>query len=212
MTAPRQQVRITPDSPLYPAGVRSAFTTLPTLIAIGDPAILLRPSLAFLCSVRCPGSIILAAYDLAIALRDAGIPVIGGFHSPMERECLRLLLRGSQPVILCPARDIARMRLPAAWRAPIEQGRLLILSPFDNAPRLTAATALTRNRFAAALATAVFAAYASPGGKIEALTSEIVTWGKPLFTLEDDHNASLLALGARPVRPAGVATLWPLVV
>jgi hypothetical protein len=37
---------------------------------------------------------IVQAYDMAVALRDARVALIGGFHSPMEKECLRLLLRG----------------------------------------------------------------------------------------------------------------------
>jgi len=32
-------------------------------------------------------------------MRDVGIPVVGGFQTPMEKECLRLLLRGSQPLL-----------------------------------------------------------------------------------------------------------------
>jgi hypothetical protein len=35
--------------------------------------------------VPCPGEIILGAYDLAVALRDAGIAVAGGFHASMEQ-------------------------------------------------------------------------------------------------------------------------------
>jgi hypothetical protein len=52
--------------------------------------------LGFLCSRRCPGDLILRTYDLIRALRDAGVPVVGGFQSPMEKECLELLLRGSR--------------------------------------------------------------------------------------------------------------------
>jgi hypothetical protein len=48
----------------------------------------------------------------------------------MERECLALLLRGTQPVIVCPARSIGRMRIPAAWKEATARGRLLALSPF----------------------------------------------------------------------------------
>jgi hypothetical protein len=75
--------------------------------------------------------LILDTYDLASALRDAGIPVIGGFHSPMERECLDLLLRGKQPVVVCPARSIHRMRISKLWKAPLDDGRRLIPSPFS---------------------------------------------------------------------------------
>jgi predicted Rossmann fold nucleotide-binding protein DprA/Smf involved in DNA uptake len=77
-----------------------------TLTALGNFDILQRKKLALFCSVKCPGALILQTYDLARALRDAGVAVIGSFHSPMEKECLTLLLRGTQPVIVCPARSI----------------------------------------------------------------------------------------------------------
>jgi hypothetical protein len=65
---------------------------------LGAIEILQEPALGLFCSIRCPGKAILAVYDLARALRDAGVPVISGFHTPMERECLDLLLRGEQPL------------------------------------------------------------------------------------------------------------------
>src|SRR5919197_4693895 len=67
-----------------------------TLTALGNLDILRQKKLALFCSVKCPGTLILQTYDLARALRDAGVTVIGGFHSPMEKECLALLLRGAQ--------------------------------------------------------------------------------------------------------------------
>src|ERR687892_99661 len=97
-----------------------------TLTALGNLDILHQKKLALFCSVKCPGNLILRTYDLACALRDAGVTVIGGFHSPMEKECLALLLRGTQPVIVCPARSIEGMRLPGEWRAPLAEGRLLL--------------------------------------------------------------------------------------
>ncbi len=57
------------------------------LATLGNLEILQQQKLAFFCSVKCPGAIILQTYDLARALRDAGVTVISGFHSPMEKEC-----------------------------------------------------------------------------------------------------------------------------
>ncbi len=115
---------------------------------LGDASILTVHPAGFFCSVRCPGNVILRTYDLIRALRDAGIPVIGGFQSPMEKECLGLLLRGQQPVAVCPARSIERMRIPGPWRAPLEEGRLLVASPFEAQHRRpTAALSEARNRF-----------------------------------------------------------------
>ena len=73
---------------------------------------------ALFCSGQCPGDVILTMDDLARAMWDAGVPVIGGFLSPMEKECLRLLLRGRRPVVVCPARGI-EVR-PGATENPLE--------------------------------------------------------------------------------------------
>ena len=171
--------------------------------SIGDASLLRLPLLGLLCSVRCPGEIILRLYDLAVALREAGIAVVGGFHAPMEREALALLLRGRQPVVVCPARGVAGMRLPREWREPVEQGRLLVVSPFAAGQRrATAALAEQRNRYVADLARIVFVAHAAPGGQIERLVGELAAAGKPPLTFASDYNAGAIALGARGVAPA----------
>ncbi len=73
--------------------------------------------------------------------------------------------------------------------------------------RVTAQTAAYRNRFAAALAESVFVAYAEPGGKMEGLCRDVIGWGKPLYTLEGDANANIMALGARAIGPESVSEL-----
>lgn len=172
-----------------------------TLTAVGNLDILRQKKLALFCSVKCPGNLILQTYDLARTLRDEGVTIIGGFHSPMEKECLALLLRGTQPVIICPARSIERMRTPSEWKAPLAEGRLLLLSPFaEKLRRITADLAQKRNKLVAALADAVFVAHAAPGSKTEHFCHDVLSWGKPLLTLESDENVHLLSFGAKPFR------------
>lgn len=168
--------------------------------ARGNVDLLREKALGLFCSQKCPGKLILETYDLACALREQGATVISGFHTPMEQECLRLLLRGKQPVIICPARSIETMRLHAEWRKPLVDGRLLILSPFaQKHRRITAETSAIRNRFVAALADQVFIAYAAPGGKTESFAGEALAWGKPVLTIGSPENAGLLEIGAAPV-------------
>ena len=93
---------------------------LPKVESKGNLRLLDEPLTALFCSNRCPGDLILKTYDLARAMRDAGVPVIGGFQTPMERECLRLLLRGSQPVVVCPACGIDNMRIHRDWRTALD--------------------------------------------------------------------------------------------
>ena len=166
----------------------------------GNLSLLEKPLTALFCSKRCPGDLILKTYDLAKAMRDAGTPVIGGFQAPMEKECLRLLLRGSQPVVVCPARSIDNMRIPRDWRDPLNAGRMLILSPFPaTVRRPTAETAARRNDLVADLAHRVFIAHAAPGSKTEAFARKLAHAGKPLLTLTSPANKNLAGLGAKVV-------------
>ena len=173
---------------------------LPKVKSKGNLNLLDVPLTALFCSNRCPGDLILKTYDLARAMRDAGMPVIGGFQTPMERECLRLLLRGSQPVVVCPARGIDNMRIPRDWRPALDEGRLLVLSPFPpTARRPTAELAAQRNDLVADLATQIFIAHAAPGSKTEAFARKLAEAGKPLLTLDSPANTNLVAMGAEVV-------------
>ena len=181
------------DDPSYPNPRLS-----PETGHLGSLSLLDEPLTALFCSRSCPGDLVLKMYDLARGMREAGVPVIGGFQTPMERECLRLLLRGSQPVVVCPARGIGRMRIPRAWRPSLDEGRLLILSPFpETVRRPTAKIAAERNELVASLATRIFIVHAAAGSKTEALAHNLVSTGKHLLTLDSPANANLFALGAR---------------
>ena len=184
--------------PAFPAALQTATLIPPVsrLWAIGNLGILQTPLLGLFCSTRCPGNVILRTYDLALALREAEVPMISGFHTPMEKECLEVFLRGAQPIVLCPARDIQRLRLPAAWRQPLADGRLLIVSAMAAGQRRpTAALAEHRNRFVATLAQSICVAHAAPGSRTERLCAELVAQGKRIYTLGLAENAPLVQCG-----------------
>lgn len=158
----------------------------PQLSALGNLDLLGLPKTALFCSARCPGKVILTTYDQAARWRDTGRCVISGFHSPVEKECLQILLRGSQPIIVCPARALPQ-RVPPDWKRPLAAGRLLILSPFTaTASRVTTELAARRNEFVAALANEVFIAHAAVGGHLEALALRLRLWNIPLLALSPD--------------------------
>lgn len=121
----------------------------------------------------------------------------------MEKEFLELALRGPSPVVVCPARGLGAMRIPKVWKKPLDAGRLLLLSFFDDTIRRpTAAIANQRNACVAALADALLIAHAERGGKTETLCKEGLSQGKPVFTLDSPDNAHLVQLGAVPVAAA----------
>ncbi len=199
--------RITQTDPNYPKRLKDYLKTeVPEIIwAIGNTDLLPGPNTvlngdlwALFCSSKCPGEIILKAHDLAQKFKERGIPTIGGYHSPVEKECLRVLLRGAQPILLCPARNIENMRMESAWKDALAEERLLILSIFES-KRSTAALASQRNAFVAALADKICIAHAAEDSKTLEFAQMITTWGKPVFTFETQTNDALFQLGAQPL-------------
>ncbi|MBW2630566.1 MAG: DNA-processing protein DprA [Deltaproteobacteria bacterium] len=201
-------VNLYKNNPNYPHALKEHLSDdAPQSIALlGNPDILNHQSVALFCSVKCPGTLILHTYDMVQILRETSMTVIGGFHSPMEYECLTILLRGKQPVIICPARGIEGMRIKAEFKKPLEDGRLLILSPFkENQRRPTIKTTQYRNLFTAALSSVIFVTYAEPSGKTEEFCRQILSWQKPLYTFDSDFNKNIIDMGARPVKPENVS-------
>ncbi|MBW6485108.1 MAG: DNA-processing protein DprA [Syntrophobacterales bacterium] len=171
----------------------------PQLVALGETVVLGRRLLGLICSIQCPGSLVLKTFDAIRALRDAGMAVVGGFLSPMEQDCLDILLRGRQPIILCPARGLKGLRLGEKERQAIDEGRLLVLSAFaDDVRHTTAAQAVRRNNLVAALADALLVPYASPNGKTWTTVHAALKRKQPVFTFDVEDNADLLKAGARP--------------
>lgn len=212
MKAARQQgllPGVQEESEAYDSARRKGKPTQPTrkrpnstLRVFGNAGVPPGPKVALLCSVKCPGKLILDAYELAQRLRESEVTVVGGFHSPMEQECLRILLRSRNPVIWCLARGMIR-RIPAKpvdCRAAVKEGRLIVVSPFPDAVRrATAKTAVARNRVVAEMADVVIVVYAAPGGKLAALCQEFLSAGKPLYAFDHPANSPLMQMGASPL-------------
>ena len=116
---------------------------------LGNKALLNCEKIGFLASRRVPPEAVMRCLDWATRMRDQGVCVMGGFQSPLERDVLTLLLQGKQPVIWVLARKLWTLRgVPKAYRAAIEEGRLLIVSPVSQSiRRVDAQSAAVRNRF-----------------------------------------------------------------
>ena len=178
--------RIARDADDYPNSLRTRLgTNAPeVLVVLGDRSLLRSRRTALFCSARTPGEAILRAHDAARKMRDEGVTVISGFHSPIEKECLRILLRGKQPVIICPARAIEGMRIPRTLRAAFDSGRVLFLSPFTEQPvRITNESAKRRNEVVAALADDVYIAHIEPDSGTAQVAQWTTAWGIPELIL-----------------------------
>ena len=194
---------LTPKDKHFPKHLMSKLgSAFPRLTAVGNLDILVNAQTAItglFCSRSCPGSLILPALDHVRTLRDTGKTVIGGFHSHMEKECLNLLFRGTQPIIICPARAIHNMRIPDVWKKPLSENRLLIVSPFEEShKRVTAKLANQRNDFAATLSDEIFIIHAASDAGTFDLAVKAIKAGKKTYTINDTGNRELIRAGAIP--------------
>jgi predicted Rossmann fold nucleotide-binding protein DprA/Smf involved in DNA uptake len=154
-----------------------------------------------MCSQKCPGDVILKVYDFARMVRGSGLAIVSGFHSPIEKDCLPILLGGSDPIIIVQAHRLSTSRLPVDWQRAMDAGRLLLLSPFEEKDkRVTAELATERNRFVAMISEEVLIPYAAPGSKTEALALALLASGKHVCTFSD-RPGPLHVAGANVVMP-----------
>lgn len=140
--------------------------------ATGAKELLQRFKTGLLCSRKCPANVILDACDLFQEwARQVDLTIVSAFHSPVEKECLRMLLKGKASMIVCPAREIGHMRIPRDWLPALDAGRMLVVSPFAQ-KRANADLIDQRNRFVADLADTLYIPFAGPDGRLASLEKE----------------------------------------
>ncbi len=144
------------------------------LTFLGDSSLLTLPKTAFLSSRRISPEAVLRCYDWATAQRDAGRCVISGFHSALERDVLRFLLKGKQPIVLVLAR---RLYTPKTLerdytdvKRALDDGRLLIVST-NAAARACESATRRRNEYILDHADNVVIGSLTPGGSITSLVA-----------------------------------------
>lgn len=150
---------------------------------VGNIELINYPLLAIFSSAKCPTSQILKVHDYAKEIRDGEMGVISGFHAPVEKEVLEVLLKGSCPIIVVLGRRLEGARIPVAWRTEVEKGRILVLSPFkEYQSYVTKEMSLKRNDLAARIAGQVMVVHASEGGNLQ---GQVEKWKSEGITIEN---------------------------
>lgn len=123
------------------------------IVCIGESALLAEPLLGFIASRECPGYVLLETLDSLPEWVSAGRVIVSGFHSPLEQQVLRSVLRRKGRVVKVLARGMTDYRPTAEEREALAAGRMLIITAFPpGVRRITRETALARNRLVLALA------------------------------------------------------------
>lgn len=135
---------------------------------LGNTDLLQLPKTAFLCSRHISATAVLKCYDWATEQRRQGVCVIGGFHSPLEKDVFQLLIKGNQPLVMVLGRAMYK-NLPEIYQTALLQNRLLIVSVAPSTPRHSMQSALKRNKYIIENAQKVVFGWLDPHGELTKL-------------------------------------------
>ena len=148
-------------------------------MGVGNPALLEGPLLGLLVSRQCPSHAMLQTIDRIPQWVAEGRIILSGFHSPLEQQTLRSLLRRKGRAVKLLARGLSthstyRVPLATPEEAPaLNDDRLLVISPFPpKTRRTTRATSLHRNRLLLALVTEAVVPHKTKDSPLAALLEE----------------------------------------
>ena len=121
---------------------------------LGNNELLNLPKVGFLASSKIPAEEVMHCYDWAVEMAKGKQCVVSGFSSPLERDVLHFLLKGTCPIIIALARRKYKV-LPKEWQIAIDEGRMLIISTC-NTSRQSHQTAQSRNLYIAEICDSLF--------------------------------------------------------
>ena len=145
------------------------------IIGVGETSLIDKPLLGLIASRECPGNVLLATLERVPQWVKAGRVIVSGFHSPLEQQVLRSLLRrnGHAVKVLARCFSASGYRLAKEEQDAFANGRLLIISAFGaDTPRVTRVSAIKRNELVIALSTEVVTPFISKGSPLEELLSK----------------------------------------
>lgn len=143
------------------------------IVGAGETALLAEPLLGLIASRECPGHVLLETLERVPEWVRTGRVVVSGFHSPLEQQVLRSVLRRRGRVVKVLARGMTDYRPTAEEREPLAEGRMLVITACPpKVRRTTRDTALARNRLVLALASEIVIPFVTDGSPLAALLSE----------------------------------------
>lgn len=184
-----------------PAGVDSFFTRKPRkLWCVGDPAILKRGVLGVISARKIDRGLASSTSELLRQLALlANFSFMGGWHSPLEEEALRILWVYPVRIIFCLPKDLRRFVPSPEIKNGISEGRLLLLTHCSpRAKRISRDASLRRNLLVAAASQGLLVLAAPAGSQSLKLAQKAISLGRSVFTAEHPMNEELLSSGALP--------------
>ena len=127
------------------------------------------------------------------------VSFVGGWHSPLEEEALRIVLAQEASIIFCVPKSLDRFVPSIELGSRVSQGQALLLTHCSpRAKRITRDASMRRNQLVVELAKAILILSAPEGSASLNLATSALRQGKTVHTLEHRLNQELLTAGAVP--------------
>jgi predicted Rossmann fold nucleotide-binding protein DprA/Smf involved in DNA uptake len=166
------------------------------------------PVIGVLASGKAPGTVVWDSYHFFYALRDAGVTIAGGWHSPLEKGILDALIEGKVNVAFFAAKGLKGRGFHQKFKLLDKASRGLMISPFPDSvtkingterPRL-------RNELLAAISDVLLIPYIKPGGKLFHMLNAESAFLNKAFVLNHSENDKI-SLKVRRVDANNVSDL-----
>lgn len=145
------------------------------LTGVGNAALIDAPLLGLIASRECPGQVLMETLERVPQWVQTGRVIVSGFHSPLEQQVLRSVLRRKGQVVKVMARGILDYRPEPDEREPLAAGKMLVITAFPPAvTRTTRSSALARNRLVLALSAECIVPHVATGSPLASLLAERV--------------------------------------
>lgn len=184
-----------------PAGLARFFHSKgPKLWGVGNPAILNGRLLGIISARQIDSDLALKSSQLLkkLALLNK-LAFVGGWHSPLEEEALRILITQDAQIIFCVSKTLNRFNPPKELRSRIRTGNALLLTHCSpEAKRISRDASIRRNQLVRDMGAALLVLSAPEGSASLNLAKAAMRRGKPVFAPEHRMNSDLLACGALP--------------
>ena len=181
----------------------------PKLWARGDSAILNHPLLGILSARQIDSDLALKSSQLLrqlVSLKKASF--VGGWHSPLEEEALRIALAQDASLVFCVSKALERFKPSDDLESRLNDGKVLLLTHCSpKAKRISRDASIRRNELVIALASALLILSAPLGSNTLNLAKEALRHGKRVLTIEHRMNEELLRCNALPATCDNILTV-----
>ena len=172
----------------------------PRLWSLGNPAIVGRPLLGIISARQIDSDLAAESSQLLKGLASLKeVAFIGGWHSPLEEEALRIVLDHDAALVFCLSKSLDRFKPSGEIQSRLSEGNALLLTHCSpRAKRISREASIRRNQLVAGLASVLMVLSAPAGSNSLNLAKSALRHGKRVYAPDHPMNKELLACGGLP--------------